>query len=279
MKTRSHEINLRYWEEVTPVHVRSDDYDVEGFAAGGDQLGAEEVEALGDVRGKTLLHLQCHFGLDTLDWARRGASVLGVDFSRTAIAEARRLSGRLGLASQAEFLECDVLELGEKLNRRFDIVYTSVGALTWLSDLDRWGELVAQALAPDGLFYILEDHPCGLMYDVDGNGQPVLAYGYFDGAKFTVFEGEPDYADPSYIPRSSCCCHIWSLGATMHALESQGMAISEFTEFPYMRWRLLPDMRKDAKGNFYMPEGTPDMPLMYSFKARHAPAGEERPRS
>ncbi len=270
MKTRSHDINLRYWEEITPVHVRSDDYDVEGFAAGGDQLGDEEVEALGDVAGKTLLHLQCHFGLDTLDWARRGASVLGVDFSRTAIAEARRLASRLGLTDRAEFLESDVLELQAKLARRFDIVFTSVGALTWLSDLERWGEVVAGALAPNGTFYILEDHPCGLMYDADENGQPALKYGYFDGAEFTEFEGDPDYADPSYIPRSSCCCHIWSLSATMRALEKQGMLISDFAEFPYMRWRLLPDMRKDAEGNFYMPEGAPDIPLMFSFKARHA---------
>ena len=151
------EVNRRNWNERTPVHVASDFYDVEGFKAGRITLSDLEREGVGDARGRSLLHLQCHFGLDTLSWARLGARVTGVDLSDDAIATARRLNAELGL--DARFIRANVFDLPEVLDEEFDVVYTAMGVLVWLPDLTAWARVVARHLKPGGLFYLLETHP------------------------------------------------------------------------------------------------------------------------
>ena len=154
------ELNRVHWDESTRVHLRGDLYGLETFKAGGCRLHRVELEEVGDVKGKRLLHLQCHFGLDTLSWARHGAIVTGVDFSTESIAAARRLAADTGI--EAEFVCCDLYELPEALLsfHSFDIVYTSYGVLCWLPDLAPWAALIAHYLKPGGLFYIAEAHPC-----------------------------------------------------------------------------------------------------------------------
>ena len=132
-------------------------YNMSDFLSGATSLKSIEREALGDVGGKQLLHLQCHFEQDTLSWARLGAEAVGVDFSQEAIKIARQLNEELGLS--AAFLQSDVLQLSGKLQRQFDIVFTSYGVLNWLPELDSWGEVVAEHLKPGGRFYIVEFHP------------------------------------------------------------------------------------------------------------------------
>ena len=140
------EANRRMWDERVPIHLKSDFYDVTGFLDGTSHLRDFEREELGDVRGKSLVHLQCHFGLDTLSWARLGAEVIGLDFSEVAIVSARDIAERLGL--DAEFVVGDVHSAPEVLGRRFDVVYTGLGSISWLPDLDRWARVIADLLEP-----------------------------------------------------------------------------------------------------------------------------------
>ena len=141
------ELNRAWWDERVPIDVASEFYDVEGFRAGGSSLRPFEVEEVGDVADRSLLHLQCHFGLDTLSWARRGARVSGLDFSQPAIEAARALAADTGL--DAEFSVADVYDAPAVLGgRRFDVVYTGIGAINWLPDMERWARVVAELLEP-----------------------------------------------------------------------------------------------------------------------------------
>ena len=153
--------NRELWNAWTEIHEGSTFYDVEGFLAGRQTLLPIELEELGpDVReGTTLLHLQCHFGLDTLSWARRGARVTGVDFSDKAIALADRLAREVGLDEACRFVQSDLYDLPAHLDERFDVVFTSWGVLMWLPDLTAWGRLIARYLRPGGIFYIVDFHP------------------------------------------------------------------------------------------------------------------------
>ena len=190
--------NRLLWDELTAVHERSVFYDVEGFLAGASSLTWPELDELGpDVAGKRLLHLQCHFGLDTLSWARLGATVTGVDFSGQAIALARRLAAESGLA--ATFVESDLYDVPAVLDGRFDIVFTSWGVLCWLPDLTRWARLIADYLVPDGIFHIAEFHPF-LFALVDDFEEPLVGHdSYFPKAEAHAYEmdGGSSYADPS----------------------------------------------------------------------------------
>ncbi len=160
--------NLKLWNHWTEVHEKSAFYDVEGFKAGTTSLWPLELEELGPFvrEGTTLLHLQCHFGLDTLSWARLGAEVVGLDLSDEAIALARRLADEVGLSGRAEFLCADLYDADAHLGGRlFDVVFVSWGAIEWLPDLERWAGIVARHLKPGGTFYLAEIHPFGYALD------------------------------------------------------------------------------------------------------------------
>jgi 2-polyprenyl-3-methyl-5-hydroxy-6-metoxy-1,4-benzoquinol methylase len=147
------EANRANWDERTAVHLASRFYDVEGWLRDRRGPRPHELEALGEVSGLRLLHLQCHIGLDTLAWARAGARVTGLDFSPAAIDAARDLARRSGLSDKAEFVCADVYEAASALGHAtFDIVYVSLGALCWLPDVDRWAEQVGALVAPGRRF-------------------------------------------------------------------------------------------------------------------------------
>ena len=163
----AYEANRRLWEAWTEVHAAGDFYDLEGFRAGGVRLRNEEIAAVGDVRGKTLLHLQCHFGIDTLSWARLGARVTGADFSPAAIRLAREIAADIGI-EDARFVESNLYDLPANLDGEFDVVYTSRGVLGWLPDIRAWAGVVAHFLAPGGTFFITEAHPVLQVFETDG---------------------------------------------------------------------------------------------------------------
>jgi len=227
--------NLALWDELTAIHERSAFYDVEGFLAGRERLGPIELAELApDVPGRSLLHLQCHFGLDTLCWARHGARVTGVDFSGAAIALARRLASEAGLP--ATFVESDLYELPRRLSERFDIVYTSWGVLIWLPDLERWARLIADFLAPGGVFYIAEFHPIAFTLD-DGSHEAVAGRDfYFHRAQPHAWEndGSGSYAEPS-ARVAAPIQYEWNhpLGEIVTALLEAGLRIDYLHEFPY----------------------------------------------
>lgn len=261
--------NRALWNEWTPIHAKSAMYDVAGFKAGKSSLHSIELEEVGDVHGKSLLHLQCHFGLDTLSWARRGADVVGVDFSEEAIALARALSAELKIPAQ--FVCSDLSDLSDPSDvsdQRFDIVFTSYGVLCWLPELKRWGEVIARALKPGGAFHIVELHPVLQAFD-NGHGVKGLevAHSYFHAEQPTRWEADGTYADP--VARTTKPSFEWthSMADILNALVGAGLSIEYLHEFPYCVYRHFPFMEQGADGWWRLPAGSPELPLMFSLKA------------
>ncbi|MFM7619546.1 MAG: class I SAM-dependent methyltransferase, partial [Bacteroidota bacterium] len=157
------ELNRTSWNKRVAVHMKSDFYFLEEFLKGRTSLNEIELNLLGDIRGKSILHLQCHFGQDTLSLARMGAEVTGVDLSDEAIEKAKALNAQMGL--NAEFICCNVYDLKNHLDKKFDLVFTSYGTIGWLPDLDRWAEVVSHFLKPSGTFLFVEFHPVMWMFD------------------------------------------------------------------------------------------------------------------
>ena len=259
------EQNREMWNETTPIHERSEFYNVAGFKAGRCTLKHIELEEVGDITGKSLLHLQCHFGLDTLSWARRGATVTGVDFSEESIKTAIRLSEETGI--KAKFLCTDIYALPDVLKGEFDIVFTSYGVLSWLSDLTKWAEIIGHFLKPGGFFYIVEIHPFSWVFndsrEVTG---PEVYYPYFHSPEPMKFESEGDYADPDAVIANDTH-YEWthSMGDVINSLIQAGLKIEFLHEFPYTCWRQFPFMKKHEDG-WWRIEGD-KVPLAFSLKA------------
>ncbi len=254
------ESNRTLWDAWTRLHEKSAFYDVEGFKAGKLTLKPVERKELGDVAGKSLLHLQCHFGLDTLSWARLGARVTGVDFSEEAITLARKLSDELDLP--ARFICSDVLALPQVLDEKFDIVFTSYGVLPWLPDVRRWAEVVAHCLAPGGTFYLLEFHPIGEMLDEAGEQ---FAYPYFEQAEPLAFEAEGSYAAPATDVTLDEFNWPHSVGEVVTALLEAGLRLEFLHEFPYSTYP-FPSFVKEVAPDLFERIGIA-VPLMYSIRA------------
>ena len=274
--------NRDLWNEITSIHVASDFYDVEGFKQGrSSMLYPIELEEMGNVSGKSLLHLQCHFGMDTLSWARLGAKVTGVDFSDKSIELARSLSEELGIT--ADFICSNIYDLPENLKGTFDIVYTSDGVLCWLPDLKRWAEVISHFLKPGGFFYILEGHPFSYVFDNSPDATELkVKYSYFHTPEPSKWEPEGDYADPyanvtkaltwlkTYGKSSGVVTHgsyEWthSLGDIINALISSGLKIEFLHEFPMIFYKCLSFMEQDGDGQWRI-EGD-KIPLIFSLKA------------
>lgn len=169
--------NQQLWEEWADINYQSQGYDMAGFKAAPDSLRALEREGVGDVAGKSLLHLQCHFGKDTLRWALLGATVTGIDFSAKAITYARELAAEMQIP--ARFIQTDLYALPDVLDEQFDVVFTSYGVLGWLPDLDRWGAIVGRYLKPGGIVFIVEAHPTMLIFDDTGPLDLRVKYPYY----------------------------------------------------------------------------------------------------
>ncbi len=258
--------NRDLWNELTPIHARSAFYDVEGFKRGRITLASIEREELGDVAGKSLLHLQCHFGMDTLSWARLGAQVTGVDFSEEAIALAQSLSRELDIP--ARFIQTNIYDLPDVLTEQFDIVFTSYGVLCWLPDLERWGQVIARYLKPGGTFYMVEDHPFRAIFDSTRNGDDYrVSLSYFQEAEPLRFEGDGDYADPNARVTHHSYEWLHSLGAIVNALIGAGLRIEFLREFPVCAWQAFPFLEKGADGWWRARDGMIPIPMTFSLKA------------
>ncbi len=259
--------NRRLWDARTPIHLRSSFYDVEGFLCGRSSLHDLEVEEVGEVDGLSLLHLQCHFGMDTLSWARRGARVTGADFSPVAIEEARRLSAQLGIP--ARFVESDVFRLPRVLEETFDVVFTSYGALCWLPDIGRWAEVAAGFVRRGGFLYVVEMHPAAMtLSDEPGIRQLRIGYPYWTGGEPLRFEEEGTYADydaPIKLPE-----YVWNhgLGEIVTALIEAGLVLEFLHEHDCTIYQQLPFMKRGPDGWWRLPPTMPALPLLFSLRAR-----------
>lgn len=261
------ETNRARWDELVDINARSDFYDLAGFRAGRCSLLPIEREELGDVSGKSLLHLQCHFGMDTLSWARRGATVTGVDFTASAVALARSLGEELGL--DARFVQANVYDLPDVLEGSFDIVYTSYGALCWLPDLARWARVVAHFLRPGGTFYIAEGHPiAGTLDEACGPDDLRITYPYLTHEAPLCFDDDGSYADrEAHLENRRSFEWSHPLSEVVTALIGAGLRIQFLHEFPECAWQAVPHMVKGPDGYWRLPPGSPAIPFTYSIRA------------
>ena len=263
--------NLRLWDRWTEINAGSVFYDVASFRDGRRpiRLADYEREEIGPVEGKSLLHLQCHFGLDTLSWARLGAHVTGTDFSDAGIATARALAAEVDLP--ATFVVANLYDLPAGLDGEFDIVYTSRGVLGWLPDVVGWARVAAHFVKPGGFFYITEIHPVAQVFESEGvePGELRLTYPYWSHPEALRFDVKGSYADPT-APTEGLVEHGWnhSLGEIVTALIDAGLCIEFLHEFDFVEWPVEFLVEGDD-GRWRLPSATKgDLPLFFSLKAK-----------
>lgn len=256
--------NQKLWDEWASFHPDAEMYDMKSFLEGRNSLIPIEVEALGEVRRKRLLHLQCHFGQDTLSWARLGARATGVDFSEKAIETARRLNRQLGL--DAEFIQSDILQLKGRLEEQFDIVFTSYGVLTWLPNLRAWAEVIRHYLKPGGTFFIVEFHPAFMIFNPE-TGKPVYSY-FYEEAPIEIEINGGSYAG-SYEGGVTRREYTWqhTLSDIMTVLLEAGLTLQEFREYDYSPYDCWPGMAETAPGQFRS-KVLPGVPHLFSLKMK-----------
>lgn len=254
-------INKKWWNSITPVHATSSLYNVTQFKKGKTSLQPLEIKEVGSVRGKKLLHLMCHFGMDTLSWARKGAIVTGVDVSDTSIELAKKLSSETKIP--ATFLCSDIYKLESILHEKFDIIFMSYGVLLWLSNIQKWADIISNFLKKGGTFYIVELHPFTTMLSYDFK----LAYNYFDKGPYL------DDADGSYTnwnEKIKGVTYEWSytMSDIINALLEAGLTIQYLHEFPFTMYEQFPGlMKKNTKGQYVLKDVKTQIPLLFSLKA------------
>lgn len=255
------EANRQLWNKRTVVHKDSSFYDLKGFREGANVLTPIELKELGDVKGKKMLHLQCHFGMDSLNWARMGAQVTGVDLSDEAIREARQLNDELGL--NAEFICCNVYDLKDHLDEKFDIVFTSYGVVGWLPDLDKWAGIISHYLKPGGVFYIAEFHPVVWMFDDEFKE---IKYSY-ENKEMIVIDSQGTYTDRNAAIEAKEYSWNHSLSEVINALIGQGLEIQSLNEYMYSPYPCFSNVVKNPEGNWWIKGLEDKIPMVYSIKA------------
>jgi len=261
-----YEANRTMWDQFAKINVESKTYRTEEFLKGETALNSIELEDLGDVKGKKLLHLQCHFGLDTLSWAREGAEVTGVDFSGDAVSIARDLAKKAEI--DARFIQSNVYDLPDSLDEKFDIVFTSYGVLVWLHDLKRWAEIVAHFLKPGGTFYIAEMHPFLWLMDIDNPEDLKMVQSYFSRAEPYVYDVDGSYAesDKKIKPQVD---YEWAhdMGEIVSSLAAAGLRIQFLHEYNKCPFQMLSFFKKRDDGYYYYDDPVVQVPLVFSIKA------------
>lgn len=255
------DVNKAAWNLKTDIHVNSAFYKQEAFLAGENTLQPIELKLLGDVRGKRVLHLQCHFGQDTLSFARLGAQATGVDFSDRAIEVARATNDQLHL--NANFVCCNLYDLPQHLNESFDIVFTSYGTIGWLEDIDAWAGVVQHFLKPGGQFVMVDFHPVLWMYSNDFS---YVQYSYFlDGP--IVEEMEGTYADREAPVKYQTVGFNHGLGEILQALLKQGLHLTNFQEYDYSPYQCFEGMEVIEENQFRLKAFGNKVPMLYSIVA------------
>jgi len=268
--------NRDNWDDRVPIHWDSDEYGIQKFIDDPKHISDvvqfdRDNDELGDVTGKSLLHLQCHISTDTLSWARLGATVTGVDFSEPAIEACERLSAESG--TPGEFVVAEFYDSPNVLNgRQFDVVYTGIGAICWLPDIYAWARVVADFLKPGGTFYIIEGHPMMWSVSQDDNGdQIILDWPYFESAGPQGEENDSTYAGEGTLEHTREYNFTHGFGETIDALIQAGLVLDHVHEHKTLHWQAFPMLVQTDNGRWKMPEGKENyLPLMQSIKA-HKP--------
>lgn len=256
------ENNRNAWNKRSELHFQSDFYDVEGFLKGKSSLNSIELGLLGDVKGKSVLHLQCHFGQDSISLSRLGADVTGVDLSDKAIELANELAKKD--QSTAKFICCDVYDLPHHLEEKFDIVFTSYGTIGWLPDLDKWAKVVSHFLKPDGKFVFVEFHPYIWMYDDD---LEKIQYNYFKD-KAIIETKENSYTDGELAEIITNVSWNHALSEVVNSLIDNDLTIKSLDEFDYSPYDIFADSVEEEPGKFHVKKFGNKIPLVYSLLAK-----------
>lgn len=261
-----HEANRKSWNAATERHQSHRPDLAELMKSGHNNIYAEDMALLGDIKGKTLVHLQCNNGLDTLSIANHlGADVTGVDISDYAVEVARKLAE--GSQIPAKFVRSDIFDWFDSTPERYDVVYTSYGAINWISDVARWAKGIAHVLNPGGKFVMVEFHPARNMLELDFR----VAYDYMGGTPEAT-GGVGDYVGNDYegafVNPNPAYEFSYGLSDIYNALVDAGLTITHFKEYPYINgWQPWPNMRHIGSGRYIQPEGIPNIAMMFSFAA------------
>ncbi len=257
-----YEANRRLWDKLASVHVKSDFYDQNSFLAGKSSLKEIELNELGDVNGKSMLHLQCHFGQDSISWAKKGSKVVAVDFSEGAIAIAKDINEKL--KTDVEFICCNVYDLHSYISEKFDIVFTSYGIINWLHDLDKWGRLISSYMKPGSIFYMVEFHPILWMYD---DSFTKVEHPYQSEAEPLMHVSGTSYTEVEQPISKKEYCWNHGIGRVMNSLIKAGLKIEFFNEFNYSPFRTFKEMTEFEKGKFVISRFGYKVPHLFSIKA------------
>ncbi len=256
-------VNKDSWNKRTEVHLTSQFYDVKGFLEGNNSLMNIELALLGDISGKSILHLQCHFGQDTISFSRLGAEATGVDLSDRAIDAAKDLAEKAGTNTQ--FICCDIYDLLQHLDKQFDIVFTSYGTIGWLPDMDKWAGIISRFLKPGGRFIFAEFHPVVWMFDYQFDK---VAYNYFkDGA--IIEDSTGTYGDDGAEDKITFTEISWnhSISEVLNALIKSGLEINSLNEYDYSPYNCFKETVEVAPKKFRIKHLGNKIPMVYSISA------------
>lgn len=255
------EINKHSWNNRTETHLSSTFYNLEGFLKGESSLNQIELEILGDIKGKSILHLQCHFGQDSISLSRLGAKVTGIDLSDKAIENARRIAKETN--SDVEFICCNLYDLEKHLDKQFDIVFTSYGTITWLPDLDKWGKLISRFLKPHGKFVFVEFHPVVWMFD---DNFEKIGYNYFNVEAIVETENGT-YADKNANISQSYVTWNHSLSEVLSSLLNNSLKLTEIQEYDYSPYDIFSNMIEFQPKKYRIKHLDNKIPMIYSIVA------------
>lgn len=259
--TNYKEINQKSWNKRTEVHYDSDFYDNESFIKGRSSLNEIESDLLGEIMGKSILHLQCHFGQDTISLGRLGANATGIDLSDRAIEKAQELASKT--ESGAKFICCDIYELPQYLNAEFDIVFTSYGTIGWLPDLDKWAGIVSRFLKPGGKLIFVEFHPVVWMFDSDFNE---IHYNYSNNGPIVENE-EGTYTDRNAPIKQEYVMWNHGISEVVNSLIKNGLEIISLDEFDYSPYNCFNGTIEYEPQRFRIKKLGNNIPMVYSIKA------------
>jgi len=255
-------INKESWNKKVDTHLKSEFYDMKSFLAGKNSLKDIELDLLPELKGKSVLHLQCHFGQDSLSMARLGADVVGVDLSDKSIEEARKINDQLSL--NAEFICCDIFDLPKHLDRTFDIVFTSYGTIIWLPDLMKWASIVSRFLKPGASFIMADFHPVVWMFDDDFTH---VKYNYFKADAIEETE-KSSYADKDVELKNDYVCWNHGMSETLMSLINHNLELVEFKEFDYSPYDCFNGTTKIGESKYRIENMTKKLPMVFALKAK-----------
>lgn len=260
------EENKKWWDSIVESHEQSDFYDNKSFKEGGISLNQIELPYLQDLKGKDVLHIQCHFGQDTISFARLGAkSVVGTDISPKAIKIGTDMAKELGI-DNVKFVESNTLHLNKILNSKFDIVFMSYGVVTWLPSISQLADIIKSKLRPGGIVLLADFHPALYMHDFDTHE---IGFPYFNiGAVLDVEEGS--YAGDS---KAESRTYFWShsISELLMGFIQNDFNIEVFNEYDYSPYNCFPNMVEVKSKEYVFGDVQNRLPHIYLVKARYSP--------